>query len=484
MIRRELSRAGPAPRLRQRRGGHGGAARAPGRGARRAARPARAPAADGARASARRSSTASPRRCALRERVASSRATVGRRARRARQRLRAEDRARVRGRRISTAFRSPRSTPCALRAGEEDELRAERTRLQHAERILRALEDVLAALHEDDGSAASGLARAREPPARRGASIRMPGRRSRQSRRPGHRRGGRGSAARAPGPRGVRPARLEGSTASRRARASSSGSTARRRRPSRRTGRRSRRRSIAWSAATRSSASRPRRPSSAAAAAAEAPSCRRSGTARPSDSSGSIQKEVRGLGMEHCRVRVALRREPAGASDLGRRRAVAAGPRAAPRAPRCCISANPGEELRPLAKVVSGGELSRTMLAMKTILATVDEMPTLVFDEVDAGIGGRVADMVGQKLAQTAAARQVLCVTHLAPIAAHATHHLVVEKRAARGATRTSMQRRSTRRAASRRSRECWAASASPRPRAGTPASCCGPPRTAQVRSE
>ena len=103
------------------------------------------------------------------------------------------------------------------------------------------------------------------------------------------------------------------------------------------------------------------------------------------------------------------------------------------------LSANPGEDLRPLAKVVSGGELSRTMLAVKTILAAADDTPTLVFDEVDAGIGGRVADVVGQRLRQTAAGRQVLCVTHLAPIAAHATHHLVVDKRVARGATRTSV---------------------------------------------
>src|SRR5574337_1237819 len=86
------------------------------------------------------------------------------------------------------------------------------------------------------------------------------------------------------------------------------------------------------------------------------------------------------------------------------------------------LSANPGEELRPLAKVISGGELSRVMLAVKTILAAADDVPTLVFDEVDAGIGGRVADVVGQKLSSTAAGRQVLCVTHLSPIAAYATH--------------------------------------------------------------
>jgi DNA repair protein RecN (Recombination protein N) len=80
------------------------------------------------------------------------------------------------------------------------------------------------------------------------------------------------------------------------------------------------------------------------------------------------------------------------------------------------------------------------MLAVSTILAAADETPTLVFDEVDAGIGGRVADVVGQRLRQTAAGHQVLCVTHLAPIAAHAAHHLLVEKRVVRGATHTSVK--------------------------------------------
>jgi DNA repair protein RecN (Recombination protein N) len=79
------------------------------------------------------------------------------------------------------------------------------------------------------------------------------------------------------------------------------------------------------------------------------------------------------------------------------------------------------------------------MLAIKTILAAAEDVPTMVFDEVDAGIGGRVADAVGQKLRQTAAGRQVLCVTHLAPIAAFAEHHLVVDKRVVKGATRTTV---------------------------------------------
>jgi DNA repair protein RecN (Recombination protein N) len=152
-----------------------------------------------------------------------------------------------------------------------------------------------------------------------------------------------------------------------------------------------------------------------------------------------IQKEVRGLGMEASRVRIALHRERAAVGELGTGDPPwRLGPRGA-EAVEILLSANPGEEPKPLAKVVSGGELSRTMLAVRSILASADQVPTLVFDEVDAGIGGRVADVVGQKLRRTAAGRQVLCVTHLAPIAAHAGHHLRVDKRAGRGVTRTAV---------------------------------------------
>jgi DNA repair protein RecN (Recombination protein N) len=152
-----------------------------------------------------------------------------------------------------------------------------------------------------------------------------------------------------------------------------------------------------------------------------------------------IQRELRALGMDHARFHVLLRREPAGDGELASRGdGWQIGPRGAETV-EFLLSANPGEELRPLAKVISGGELSRTMLAVKTILAGTDDVPTMVFDEVDAGIGGRVADAVGQKLRQTASGRQVLCVTHLAPIAAFAQHHLVVDKRVGKGTTRTTV---------------------------------------------
>src|SRR5207249_1979120 len=92
------------------------------------------------------------------------------------------------------------------------------------------------------------------------------------------------------------------------------------------------------------------------------------------------------------------------------------------------VSPNVGEELRPLARIVSGGELSRIMLALKTLAATDQPGKTLVFDEVDAGIGGRVADVVGSRLRALGQRFQVLCITHLPQIAAHATTQFRIEK--------------------------------------------------------
>lgn len=104
------------------------------------------------------------------------------------------------------------------------------------------------------------------------------------------------------------------------------------------------------------------------------------------------------------------------------------------------VQLNPGLEARPLAQVASGGELSRLMLALKVVLAAHDAVPTLVFDEVDQGIGGAVAVRVGEALAEVARARQVLVVTHLPQIAARADHHIAIAKRARGGVATADVQ--------------------------------------------
>jgi len=129
----------------------------------------------------------------------------------------------------------------------------------------------------------------------------------------------------------------------------------------------------------------------------------------------AVAAELQGLRLEGARFEVALRQlaevGPAGAD-----------------AAEMMFSANPGEPIAPLARVASGGELARVMLAVKTVSADADRLPTLVFDEVDAGIGGEAAVQVGLRLKRLGARHQVLVVTHLAQIASFADHHLVVEK--------------------------------------------------------
>ena len=96
---------------------------------------------------------------------------------------------------------------------------------------------------------------------------------------------------------------------------------------------------------------------------------------------------------------------------------------------------NPGEPPRPLRAIASSGEMARVMLALKTVLAAEDEIPVLVFDEVDANVGGETANAVGQKMRQIAGQRQVLCITHLAPVAAQGDAHFVVTKQVKAGRT-------------------------------------------------
>ena len=135
------------------------------------------------------------------------------------------------------------------------------------------------------------------------------------------------------------------------------------------------------------------------------------------------------------------------------------------------VSPNVGEEPRPLEKVASGGEISRIALALKTCVAAAPRASdrrtarTLVFDEVDAGIGGRAAEVVGRRLKQLAASSQVLCVTHLPQIAGFADHHYFVEKREDRRPDDGGPSRNWTARRAPARSAACSAARSSRRKR-------------------
>ncbi|MGQ9737066.1 MAG: DNA repair protein RecN [Armatimonadota bacterium] len=103
------------------------------------------------------------------------------------------------------------------------------------------------------------------------------------------------------------------------------------------------------------------------------------------------------------------------------------------------IAPNPGEPPRPLSKIASGGELSRVMLAIKSVLADIEDVPTLVFDEIDIGIGGRTAGVVGEKLHSLSDRRQILCITHLPQIASRARLHLLIEKHETEGRTVTAV---------------------------------------------
>lgn len=104
------------------------------------------------------------------------------------------------------------------------------------------------------------------------------------------------------------------------------------------------------------------------------------------------------------------------------------------------VSANRGEPAKPLSKIASGGELSRIMLAVKTVLSGRDKIDTLIFDEVDAGVSGSAANKIGEKLRQVSQNRQVLCITHLPQIAAMADHHLLIQKHVEKGRTYTQVE--------------------------------------------
>ena len=164
-------------------------------------------------------------------------------------------------------------------------------------------------------------------------------------------------------------------------------------------------------------------------AAARGLSTRRVACARPL--AAALESELRELAMATGRLDVRVE------TGLGETRWSARGTDAV----EIFFSANPGEALRPLSAVASGGELSRVMLALKTIATTDAAGKTLVFDEVDAGIGGGAADRVGERLRALGDRFQVLCVTHAPQVAAHATTHFRVSKQIAAGRTRVRMER-------------------------------------------
>lgn len=133
--------------------------------------------------------------------------------------------------------------------------------------------------------------------------------------------------------------------------------------------------------------------------------------------SDSVTKQMQGLGMPGGRFEVQLhplRRDEMNTTGLEHVEFI--------------VSADPGQPLRPLNKVVSGGELSRISLALQVVAACVGRIPTLIFDEVDVGIGGRVAEIIGQQLRTLGKSREVVCITHLAQVAALGDHHFLVSK--------------------------------------------------------
>jgi DNA repair protein RecN (Recombination protein N) len=154
-----------------------------------------------------------------------------------------------------------------------------------------------------------------------------------------------------------------------------------------------------------------------------------------------VERELSELRMDRAQFRVDMRQveDESGAYAAGRRLAF---DESGLDRIEFLISANPGEELKPMARVASGGETSRLMLALKTALARIDDTPTLIFDEIDQGIGGRVGDVVGRKLwSLTSGARhQVIVVTHLPQLAGYADGHYHVGKSLSDGRVTTSVE--------------------------------------------
>ena len=145
--------------------------------------------------------------------------------------------------------------------------------------------------------------------------------------------------------------------------------------------------------------------------------------------SASVQAQMAVLGLPNGRFRADIDRKPQDRADATGLDRI-----------EFQVSLNPGQEFGPLSRVASGGELSRISLALEVVAAGATSIPTLVFDEVDAGIGGGVAEIVGRRLAGIATHRQVLCVTHLAQVASQGRHHYRVAKQSGAQSTRTGVR--------------------------------------------
>jgi len=149
-----------------------------------------------------------------------------------------------------------------------------------------------------------------------------------------------------------------------------------------------------------------------------------------------VQGRLKPLGLGGARLSVDVQTRELGDDPLSQ-----APPESGADTVEMLFSANPGEEPRPLRKIVSGGELSRLTIAVKTVLATVDRVPTLVFDEIDTGVGGRLGSALGKALAELASTHQVICVTHLPQMASYADRQWAIRKRIERGRSRTTITR-------------------------------------------
>jgi DNA repair protein RecN (Recombination protein N) len=154
----------------------------------------------------------------------------------------------------------------------------------------------------------------------------------------------------------------------------------------------------------------------------------------------AVERELQALSMSAARFVISFHRTPDPAGFITVDGAPVQLTPAGIESVEFLFTSNPGEEPRPLAKIASGGEVSRVMLALKSILAAVEQVPTLVFDEVDTGIGGGVAEVVGRKLKALTKTCQVFCITHLPQVASRGDIHFLIEKQVVLGRTVTAVR--------------------------------------------